>query len=172
MSAGPQSMRRSLGERMSEPEEWDPFLSDAREPQIARYDELRRRCPIAHSEPLGWSLFRHDDVIQVLEDPETFSNAVSAHRSVPNGMDPPEHTAYRRIIEPYFAPARMEPLEPRCRTIAAELIDRLPSGEIEVMSQLAEDFALQAQCAFLGWSVDLHAPLRDWVRKNHAATRS
>src|SRR5690606_36004357 len=75
-------------------------------------------------------------------------------------------------IEPYFAPARMEPLEPRCRTIAAELIDRLPSGEIEVMSQLAEDFALQAQCAFLGWSVDLHAPLRDWVRKNHAATRS
>lgn len=158
---------------MSESEviEWDPFPADTSQDQIELYDELRRRCPVAHGE-LGWSLFRHDDVMRALEDPATFSNAVSAHRSVPNGMDPPEHTAYRRIIEPYFAPARMEPLEPRCRTIAAELIDRLPSGEIEVMSQLAEDFALQAQCAFLGWSVDLHAPLRDWVRKNHAATRS
>jgi cytochrome P450 len=40
------------------------------------------------------------------------------------------------------------------------------------MSQLAEDFALRAQCAFLGWPVELHAPLREWVRKNHAATRS
>lgn len=158
---------------MSEPEEWDPFLSDAREPQIARYDELRRRCPIAHSEPLGWSLFRHDDVIQVLEDPETFSNAVSAHRSVPNGMDPPEHTAFRRIIEPYFAPERIQAIEPRCRAIAARLIESLPPrGEVEIVSRLAEEFALQAQCAFMGWPVELHAPLRQWVRKNHAATRS
>jgi cytochrome P450 len=158
---------------MSEPEEWDPFSSDPHEPQIARYDELRRRCPIAHSEPLGWSLFRHDDVMQVLADPETFSNAVSAHRSVPNGMDPPEHTTYRRIIEPYFSPERILAIEPRCRAIAAKLIESLPaSGEVEVISQLAEEFALQAQCAFMGWPVELHAPLREWVRKNHAATRS
>ena len=160
---------------MSESEEfeWDPFAADTSQDQIDRYDEMRRRCPVAHSEALGWSVFRHGDVMRVLESPATFSNAVSAHRSVPNGMDPPEHTEYRRIIEPYFAPARMKTLEPRCRAIAAELIERLPmSGEIEVMAQLAEDFALQAQCAFLGWSVELHVPLREWVRKNHAATRS
>lgn len=153
--------------------DWDPFCSDAGKNQIERYDELRRRCPIAHSGALGWSVFRHGDVMRVLEDPDTFSNAVSAHLSVPNGMDPPEHTAYRRIIEPYFSPQRMEAIEPHCRTIAAGLISRLPaSGEVEVMAQLAEDFALQAQCAFLGWPVELHAPLRAWVRKNHAATRS
>jgi cytochrome P450 len=88
-------------------------------------------------------------------------------------MDPPQHTHYRHIIEPYFAPDRMQAIEPRCRAIAAELIDSLPPrGEIEVMSQLAEDFTLQAQCAFLGWPAELHVPLRDWVRKNHAATRS
>lgn len=158
---------------MSDPNDWDPLTSDTRQTQIERYDELRQRCPLAHSEALGWSVFRHDDVMRVLEDPETFSNAVSAHLSVPNGMDPPDHTAYRAIIEPYFAPERMEAIEPRCRAVAAELIERLPpSGEIEVMSQLAENFALQAQCAFLGWPVELHAPLREWVRKNHAATRS
>lgn len=153
--------------------EWDPLSPDTSKDQIKRYDDLRRRCPVAHSDALGWSLFRHDDIMRVLEDPVTFSNAVSAHRSVPNGMDPPEHTEYRRVIEPYFAPERMEAIEPRCRAIAAELIERLPaSGEVEVMSQLAEDFALKAQCAFLGWPAELHAPLRAWVRKNHAATRS
>jgi cytochrome P450 len=118
-------------------------------------------------------VLRHEDVKRILDDPATFSNAVSAHLSVPNGMDPPQHTEYRRIIEPYFAPERMQAIEPHCRAIAAELIAALRANEeIEVMGRLAEDFALQAQCAFLGWPVELHAPLRDWVRKNHAATRS
>lgn len=40
------------------------------------------------------------------------------------------------------------------------------------MAQFAEDFALQAQCAFLNWPASLHAPLRQWVHKNHDATRS
>ena len=68
--------------------------------QRAAYDELRQRCPVAHSELMHWSLFRHADVKRVLSDHETFSNAVSQHLSVPNGMDPPEHTEYRRILEP------------------------------------------------------------------------
>jgi cytochrome P450 len=158
---------------MAEKFDWDPFSADASKPQLDRYDDLRQRCPVAHSEALGWSLFRHEDVMRALMNPATFSNAVSAHLSVPNGMDAPEHTEYRRIIEPYFSAERMQAIEPRCRAIAAELIARLPaSGEMEVMSQVAEDFALQAQCAFLGWPVELHAPLRSWVRKNHEAIRS
>jgi cytochrome P450 len=44
--------------------------------------------------------------------------------------------------------------------------------EIEVMSQLAEEFALRVQCIFLDWPLELHSPLRDWVRKNHEAIRS
>src|SRR5688500_1225959 len=158
---------------MSAESDWNPFSADASDQQVRRYDELRQRCPVAHSEALGWSLFRHADVMRALMDPATFSNAVSAHLSVPNGMDAPEHTEYRRIIEPYFSDARMQAIEPRCRAIAAELIARLPArGEIEIMSQVAEDFALQAQCAFLGWPAELHAPLRSWVRKNHEAIRS
>lgn len=153
--------------------EWDPFAPSAANDQTRRYDDLRNRCPVAHSSVLGWSVFRHGDVRRVLEDPATFSNVVSTHSSVPNGMDPPEHTEYRRIIDPYFAPERMLALEPHFRTIVNNLIARLPaSGEFEVMGQLAEDFALQAQCAFLDWPADSHAPLREWVRKNHAATRS
>lgn len=118
-------------------------------------------------------MFRHGDVMRALADDTTFSNVVSAHVSVPNGMDPPRHTEYRRIIDRYFSLDRMAVLEPRCRAIAREAVMALPAnGEIDVMEQFAAEFALQAQCAFLDWPVDLHRPLRDWVRNNHAATRS
>jgi cytochrome P450 len=45
--------------------------------------------------------------MRALLDHETFSNAVSQHLTVPNGMDPPEHTEYRKLIEPYFSEQRM-----------------------------------------------------------------
>jgi cytochrome P450 len=67
--------------------------------QRAAYAEMRHRCPVAYSDFMGWSLFRHEDVMRVLLDHETFSSAVSQHLSVPSGMDQPEHTANRRIID-------------------------------------------------------------------------
>jgi cytochrome P450 len=157
----------------SPPHKWDPQSPAARENLTAVCDEMRERCPVAYSDAFGWSLFRHEDVMQALEDPTSFSNVVSAHLSVPNGMDPPQHTDYRRIIEPYFSLDRMAALEPRCRAIARDAVASLPRpGEFDVMAGFADEFALQAQCAFLNWPVDLHRPLRDWVRKNHEATRS
>lgn len=151
--------------------DWNPRSERVLADQIAAYDEMRRRCPVAYSEYLHWSLFRHADVMRVLNDHETFSNAVSAHLSVPNGMDPPEHTAYRRIIAPYFGPQRMQAFEPRCRQVAVDLVGRLPAdGEVELMAGFAREFAVRIQCAFLGWPNELHEPLRQWIRKNHEAT--
>lgn len=151
--------------------DWDPRAQAVLDDQIAAYDEMRRRCPVAYSDYLQWSVFRHGDVMRVLEDHATFSNAVSSHLSVPNGMDPPEHTAYRRIIERYFGPERMQAFEPVCRAIAADLAKGLPTGgEVELMGEFAQDFALRIQCAFMGWPEELHEPLRRWILKNQAAT--
>ena len=151
--------------------DWDPKSCEALRDQRATYDDLRRRCPVAHSESLGWSLFRHADVTRALHDHETYSNAVSQHLSVPNGMDPPEHTAYRRIIEPYFSPERMTAFEPVCRAIVVKLMQETSAhGEVEFMADAALPFAEQVQCAFLGWPPALHGRLANWTRKNHAAT--
>lgn len=155
------------------PAEWDPQAPDVRANQIAAYDAMRRRCPVAHSDHLRWSVFRHAETLRVLEDAETFSSAVSRHPSVPNGMDPPEHTAFRRIIEPYFGPRPMAAFEPECRAIAAGLVRELPAGApVDVVAALAQPYALRAQCDFMGWPAELHQPLREWVRRNHRATRA
>ena len=43
--------------------EWDPRCEAVLKDQLAAYDDLRHRCPVAHSELLNWSLFRHEDVL-------------------------------------------------------------------------------------------------------------
>ena len=153
--------------------DWDPQSEVVLDDQQAAYDDMRRTCPVAWSERLGWSLFRHEDVLRVLGDHETFSNKVSQHRSVPNGMDPPEHTAYRRAIEPYFSEERMRRFEPVCRDITVALLEPLVSrGTFECIDEFAIPFALRCQCAFLGWPQELAEPIREWTERNAEATRA
>lgn len=153
--------------------DWDPQSEAVLTDPIAAYDEMRRRCPVAYSEQLGWSLFRHADVMRVLEDHATFSNVVSKHRSVPNGMDPPEHTGYRRAIEPFFTERRMRVFEPICRQIARSLLEPLSgSGSFDVVECFATPFAARCQCAFLGWPEDRAQTLADWTRAHQAAARA
>lgn len=153
--------------------DWNPSSDAVTENQVAAYDKMRAACPVAFSESRGWSIFRHDDVMRILCDHESFSNAVSQHLSVPNGMDLPAHTLYREMIEKYFVPERMSALEPVCRKIATDLIaTAITAGsEVEVMSALATRFAARSQCAFLGWPDRLHVGLIDWTARNQQAVR-
>ena len=151
--------------------DWDPTCEDVLRDQRASFDALRERCPVAHSDFFGYSVFRHQDVLHALKDHATFSSAVSHHVSVPNGMDPPEHTAFRELIEPYFNASRVADFTPICQQIATAQVERLGRpGTVELMADLADPFAVQVQCAFLGWPPHMHEALRLWVRKNHQAT--
>jgi len=158
---------------MNDSQDWDPRSAEVLADPLAAYDRMRRRCPVAHSDYLHYSVFRHADVLHILADTETFSSQASRHVSVPNTMDPPEHTAYRRAIDPYFSAARMASFEPVCRRICAELVAALPRDTpVEIMFGLAHPFAVRAQCAFLGWPDALHEPLRQWIHKKNVATLS
>jgi len=151
--------------------DWDPTSAEVQRDQRTAYDVMRQRCPVAYSDLMGWSLFRHEDVMRVLLDHETFSSAVSRHLSVPSGMDPPQHTPFRQIIEPYFSEERMKDFEPSCRKIVANLIPGLAQqNEVEFMAEVALRFAVQAQCAFLGWPAAWHDTLTNWMRESQAAT--
>ncbi|WP_193074440.1 cytochrome P450 [Pseudomonas sp. FME51] len=155
------------------PQDWDPRSETILRDQRTAYDVMRKRCPVAHSEYGGWNLFRHADVSRVLLDHETFSNKVSRHISVPNGMDPPEHTSYRQIIEPYFSAERMAEFEPICREIAEDLAtSTLHYDRVELMADFAQPFALRIQCAFMGWPLSLQDTLLSWTTKNAQATLS
>ena len=151
--------------------DWNPYSKSVLEDQHAAYDKMRNKCPIAYSEAHQWSLFSYDDVLNVVLDHNLFSNNVSRFRSVPNGMDRPEHSEYRKAIEPFFAKQRISAFEPLCRNIARKLINNLPKNKpIEIIGSFAQKFSAQIQCAFLGWPESMQDQLLHWLAKNQHAT--
>jgi cytochrome P450 len=149
--------------------DWDPRDPSVLADQRRAYDDMRARCPAGFSDFLGWSVFRHGDVVKVVGDVATFSSATK-RRAIPNGMDPPEHTMYRRMVEPHFAPERMAAFEPRSRQIAVALLaPLLARGEVEFIREFAEPFPHQALCAFVGWPIADWNRVRGWTHGNQDA---
>jgi len=75
--------------------------------------------------------------------PEVFSSACAFDRLgspvplVPTAIDPPEHTRFRRKLDPFFSPNKMKDREPELRRQASELIDAIVAkGQCEVMADL------------------------------------
>ena len=150
---------------------WEPLSAEALANQRGTYDRMRRANVLAAS-PRGVTLFRHADVVAAARDPQTFSSAASARRAVPNAMDPPEHAAWRRLVDGYFAPAVVTALEPRVRTIADAVVAALPrDATFDAVADLGAPFAVRAQTAWLGWQ-GIEDVLLAWMADNHAATRS
>lgn len=140
---------------------------------LRAWDEARRRCPVAHDPEHGWTVHGHPEALAVLHDSVAFSNRVSAHPSVPNGMDPPDHAAYRALVEAAFAPAAMEAFAPRCRALAdAWVATFVAQGGGDAMSALGAPFAVAAQVAFLRLPDAAGAQLVDWQAANVRATRA
>lgn len=156
----------------TQPYDWESRADDVQKDQIASYDAMRAKCPVAHDEFMGYSLFKNEDVKFALAHPEIFSNRVSTrHIAVPNGMDQPEHTPFRAINDRYFTPERMQEFEPKIRTEVKSLVEALPRGEdIDIMSEFAKLYAVRIQNAFMGWPACLEQPLIEWMEKNRAAT--
>ncbi|SDC41831.1 hypothetical protein SAMN05216410_1839 [Sanguibacter gelidistatuariae] len=152
---------------------WNMRSPQVQADQLASYDAMRARCPVAHGSDGSWTVFGHADTVAILEDPDTFSNEVSSHLAVPNGFDAPAHAAYRDVIDRYFTAERLAVFEPVCRAICADLVAGLAHDrDIEVMATLGDPVATDLQCAFMGWPLAMREPLEGWVRKNHAASRS
>ena len=152
--------------------DWDLRSEEVQKDQVAAYDAMRRRCPVAHDEFMGYSVFKNADVQHVLDHPEIYSNVVSTrHIAVPNGMDAPEHTTFRAVNDKYFTPERLEKFAPVIRDAVKTLIAELPRGEeVDVMQGFGQAYAMRVQNAFMGWPACLEQPLTEWIEKNRVAT--
>jgi len=109
------------------------------------WDDLRERCPIAHTDRYGgaWLPTRHEDVAAVAYDTERFSSrsaVMSNNRpplefapagiSPPISSDPPFHADARRVLLPAFAPKAIERLEAGMVEFCDSLLDELEGREV------------------------------------------
>ena len=104
------------------------------------WEELRTRCPVAHTDRFGgaWMPVRHEDVSAIAHDTQHFSSEfVIVNDFKPTGetrpvgfappitSDPPFHREARRILLPAFSPKAMERWEPATRKVCNELLDAI-----------------------------------------------
>jgi cytochrome P450 len=119
------------------------------------WDDLRGRCPVAHTERFGggWFPSKHEFVSEIANDTEHFTSrtvVVGNGRPgeeappAPIGLappitsDPPFHQIARRLILPAFAPRPINALESQIREYCETLLDRV---EGHAIVDGGEDFA-------------------------------
>ncbi len=121
-----------------------------------------------------WVVLRAVDLRQVLQDPETFSSSGQTSFStligetwamLPLEVDPPEHAAYRAVINPLFTPKKMMSLEPRVREIAAKLIQDVASeGSCDFNEAFAIQFPALMFLELMGWPQEEAPKFVGWAK--------
>lgn len=137
------------------------------------YAALRDHDP-AHHVAAGdyWVLSRFDDVFAAARDTATFSSAegltfaygerrkAGLTEAAPMVMmDPPDHTAFRRLVGKGFTPRHVEEIEPAVRSFVVERIERLRErGSGDIVAELLKPMPSFVVAYYLG------VPERDWPR--------
>jgi cytochrome P450 len=108
-------------------------------------DDLRQRCPIAHTERFGgaWLPVRYEDVAAIAYDTEHFSSRsiiMSNFRpprelapvggSPPISSDPPFHHDARKLLLPAFTKSAVTKQEPGTRRFCHSLIDAFAGQDV------------------------------------------
>ena len=140
---------------------FNPFDPDTLQCPFPHYAQMRHEDPVHHVPALGLYLVtRHDLVLEVIRDVETYSNQFGGasmplppddrsklieamnegYPRVPTMLtaDPPDHTRYRRLVTKAFTPKAIAELEPTIRDITVRLIDSwIDRGAIEFVEEFA-----------------------------------
>lgn len=92
----------------------------------------------------AYYLTRREDVLAALCSPNLFSAHLALQPPgspvpvLPSAFDPPEHTRYRKILQPYFSPQALGKSRPIMERYAADIIAAVACrGECDAMADLA-----------------------------------
>jgi cytochrome P450 len=133
-----------------------PDWAEARagaEPQ-PMYVQLAEQCPVAHNERGVTIILTMDDTLFINKSRsvEQASKFLGSNRpAIPLGLDGPEHTKYRRLLDPVFTSKRVAPLADRVRNLANQMIDEfIDRHEIDVYKEWCEPLPSQIFLSIMG----------------------
>ncbi len=146
------------------------------------WDQLRGRCPIAHTDRRGgaWLPTRYEDVTAIAHDIEHFSSIevtvipfegeepeepLLPYGLPPISADPPLHTWTRRLLLPWFSHRRVSSYEEMTRDLCIRLIDSfVDSGHADAAENYAQQIPVRVIAHILGVPADLADTFTGWVR--------
>src|SRR5271163_2608230 len=114
-------------------------------------------------------LTHRDDVLAALRNPELFSSKKafdvlgSPLPLVPISFDPPEHTRFRKILQPFFSPHTLNEMLPSLQQQAIDIVDDIATkGECEVVADLAIPYPSQVFLTLFGLPLEDRDRLVAW----------
>ena len=145
-------------------------------------DDLRERCPVAHSDRYGglWAPMTYDAVSAIANDTEHFTSrtvvinngrpgddALPAPIGVapPISSDPPFHEIARRLLLPAFAPRPIAALEPFTRELCNQLLDEMGDADlVDASVQYSEHIPVGLIAKLCGLPAEDGEQFREFVR--------
>jgi cytochrome P450 len=140
------------------------------------WDELRQKCPIAHTERfMGVYLpTRYADVRAIAYDTEHFSShkVVVREGDPPRGgappitTDPPKHAGAKAVLLPAFTPEAIERHASKTRAICRELVDRIvgkPSCDAAL--DYAQEIPVRVMAHLIGIPEEDGERFRTWIHE-------
>src|SRR5215510_693734 len=155
-------------------------LGDLSEPQ-PRFHDLIEAGGFLQPTPDVAVCFDRVSVEHVLRHHDQFSTAVSmglgnVRPLIPVTVDPPEHSKYRKLLDPLFAPRRMDEQEVDIERRANALIDTfIDAGECNFTDELADRFPSSVFVGLIGLpedDLDMFLGLRDGIFHPERVDRS
>lgn len=152
--------------------DWDPAAPQDVPARIAQLNDVRRACPVAYTNTAGgyYAVMKHADIVAATRDAETFSNAGGSRYAKPMPpleYDPPNHAAYRAMLQPFFAPARVRVIEQKVRAAAKQLLaPLLANGGGDFATDYSYPLPVFGLCALLD------IPASRWPEIKQAAEHS
>ena len=159
--------------------EYDIFHPDYIADPFTIWDELRNRCPVAHTDVLGgsWLPTTYEDVTAIARDIEHFSSkSITVFPPInpdqepitiaaPISVDPPLHTYSRRTILPSFSPRSVDQLEVFTRAWCRELMDGIAGRDTaDAAVEYAQLIPAQIIAVMLGVPTNMKDKFTEWVR--------
>jgi cytochrome P450 len=142
------------------------------------WETLRSNCPVAHSTTHDgfWIVTRYDDVVDVAQQPDTFSSrcivvpretmGLELAKQPPINLDPPEHLPFRRSLISAFTAKEAQRWEPTARQAAREAIASfIDKGSCDPATDYAKRIPVAVMCALLGVPTEKEPEFTRWARE-------
>lgn len=118
----------------------------------------------------GWyHLTAREDVTFALRNPELFSSGPAYNglgsplTLIPIGLDPPEHTRFRHILQPFFSPATLNAMLPSLQQQAIDIIEAAAAkGSCDAVAELAVPYPSQVFLTLFGLPLEDRDRLIGW----------
>ena len=140
------------------------------------WDELRDKCPVAHTERFQGVYFpaRYEDVRAIAYDTEHFSSRRIVVRETPPPRlpappittDPPKHRGAKMLLLPAFTPDAIQRHEPKAREICRELLARFAGRSgCDGAVEYAQEIPVRVIAHMLGIAASDGDQFRKWIRE-------